>query len=57
MKCGFNDFIKANDVICMPLYRRVFPPYYEKCWNPLAKEPVMPKQETYDRDQQGDMTD
>lgn len=57
MKCSFNDFIKANDVICMPLYRRVFPPYYERCWNPLAKEVVKPKQETYDREADGDMTE
>jgi hypothetical protein len=67
MKCSFNDFIKQNDIICMPLYRRVFPPFYEKTWNPLAKEPVKAKQERFDRDvadsdtkadeAAGDMTD
>lgn len=48
MKCGFNDFIKQNDVICMPLYKRVFPAYYEKCWNPNAVEKVKPKDEKFD---------
>jgi len=57
MKCSFNDFIKANDVICMPLYRRVFPPFYEKAWNPTAKELVKPKQEKFDKEEQGNMTD
>jgi hypothetical protein len=53
MKCSFNDFIKANDVICMPLYRRVFPPFYERTWNPHALEKA--KHEKYDKD--GEMTD
>jgi hypothetical protein len=57
MKCSFNDFIKANDVICMPLYRRVFPPFYEKAWNPTAKELVKPKEEKFDKEEQGNMTD
>ena len=39
MKCHFNDFIKHSDVVCMPLYRRVYPKWYEKTWNPLAVEP------------------
>ena len=49
MKCTFNDFIKANDVICMPLYRRVFPPFYERTWNPTAKETNVVK---FDRDEE-----
>jgi pre-rRNA-processing protein TSR1 len=40
MKCVFNDFIKQNDTICMPLYRRVFPEFYEKTWNPNAVEKI-----------------
>ena len=36
MKCIFNDWIKHNDVICMPLYRRVFPNWFERSWNPRA---------------------
>jgi hypothetical protein len=55
MKCSFNDFIKANDVICMPLYRRVFPPFFEKAWNPNAKEQIRAKDEKFDKD--GAMTD
>ena len=39
MKCTFNDYIKQNDVICMPLYRRVFPPWCERSWNHLAALP------------------
>ena len=35
MKCTFNDFIKQNDVICMPLYKRVFPGWHEASWDPL----------------------
>jgi len=52
MKCSFNDYIKANDVICMPLYRRVFPPYYEKAWNPHAKEVVKAKHEKFDAEEE-----
>ena len=39
MKCMFNDFIKANDVVCMPLYRRVFPNWFEPSWNKDAPLP------------------
>lgn len=28
MKCYFNDHIRHDDVVCMHLYRRVFP-----CWH------------------------
>jgi pre-rRNA-processing protein TSR1 len=34
MKCHFNDHIKHSDVICMPLYRRVYPKWFESTWNP-----------------------
>ena len=51
MKCVFNDWIRQNDVICMPLYRRVFPDWFERGWNPkaalLAKKR---KHETFDAD-------
>lgn len=33
MKCHFNDHIKHSDVICMPLYRRVYPKWFESTWN------------------------
>ena len=29
MKCYFNDHIKHSDVVCMNLYRRVYPKWYE----------------------------
>lgn len=46
MKCTFNDHLKQNDVVCMPLYRRVFPPWFERTWDPRAE--VKGKKETYD---------
>lgn len=36
MKCVFNDFIKHSDVVCMPLYRRVFPVWHPRTWDPHA---------------------
>ncbi len=27
MKCVFNSFIKQHDIICLPLYKRVYPPF------------------------------
>ncbi|OMJ80851.1 hypothetical protein SteCoe_18801 [Stentor coeruleus] len=32
MKCVFNDFIKHGDIICMPLYKRVFPKWETTNW-------------------------
>ena len=53
MKCFFNDWIKQNDVICMPLYRRVFPSWFERGWNPRAALlPKKRKQETFDAEQE-----
>ena len=49
MKCTFNDHLKQNDVVCMPLYRRVFPPWFERTWDPRAE--VKAKKETYDAEQ------
>lgn len=41
MKCQFNDFIKQNDTICMPLYKRQYPVWFEHTWRsgptPTAK--------------------
>ena len=52
MKCVFNDFVKQDDVICMPLYKRIFPNWHERTWNHLAALPEKKekKQFTYDRD-------
>ena len=53
MKCIFNDWIKQNDVICMPLYRRVFPEWFERSWNPRAVlVQKKRKNETYDADEE-----
>ena len=48
MKCTFNDFLKQDDVVCMPLYRRVFPAWFERSWNPNAALPVKNKNAVYD---------
>ena len=37
-KATFNDFMKANDVICMPLYRRVFPAWHPETWHSTREE-------------------
>lgn len=31
-KAQFNDFIKQNDTVCLPLYKRQFPIWFEKAW-------------------------
>ncbi len=41
MKCTFNDFIKHSDVVCMPLFRRVFPVWYPRAWDPNAAVETM----------------
>jgi hypothetical protein len=48
MKCTFNDHLKQNDVVCMPLYRRVFPTWFEQAWNPRAEIQIKAKKEVYD---------
>ncbi|OEH75407.1 pre-rRNA-processing protein TSR1 homolog [Cyclospora cayetanensis] len=32
MKCKFNDYLKQNDEVLLPLYRRVFPKWYPESW-------------------------
>ena len=46
MKVTFNDFIKHNDVVIMPLYRRVFPVWYPRSWDPSA--PTGERKEEFD---------
>ena len=31
MKCVFSDQIKSDDIVCLNLYKRVFPPFVSKC--------------------------
>jgi len=57
MKCHFNDFIKQSDVICMPLYRRVYPTWYEKTWNPTAAEEIKKKKIEYAADEDEGMAE
>jgi len=53
MKCTFNDWIKHSDTICMPLYRRVFPNWFERGWNPRAELVVKKrKHETFDAEEE-----
>mgnify|MGYP003887336409 CR=1 FL=1 len=54
MKCIFNDWIRHDDVICMPLYRRVFPNWFERSWNPRAtiKDAKKRKHETFDAEEE-----
>lgn len=54
MKCVFNDWVKHSDVVIMPLYRRIFPVWYPRTWDPSA--PLNPKkdQPTYDVEEEKD---
>ena len=52
MKCVFNDWIKHNDTICMPLYRRVFPNWFEHSWNPRAVLEPKKKHQVFDAEEE-----
>lgn len=32
MKCTFNDNLKANDTVCLNLYKRVYPVWFTESW-------------------------
>jgi hypothetical protein len=32
MKCIFNDFLRHNDTICLPLYKRIYPKWFDDSW-------------------------
>ncbi|KAL8455673.1 hypothetical protein Emag_000495 [Eimeria magna] len=38
MKCKFSDFLKQNDEVLLPLYRRVFPKWYPRSWGGLSNQ-------------------
>ena len=50
MKCVFNDYIKHSDVVCMPLFRRVFPVWHPRTWDPNAA--LEKEQDNYDADEE-----
>ena len=37
MKCQFNDFVKSNDTVCMPLYKRKYPVWNQNTWTSAPK--------------------
>jgi pre-rRNA-processing protein TSR1 len=50
MKCHFNDFIKSNDTVCLPLYKRQYPIWFEKTWNSKAVDEFEEKEEEEDNE-------
>ncbi|KAL8452395.1 hypothetical protein Emed_001400 [Eimeria media] len=38
MKCKFSDYLKQNDEVLLPLYRRVFPKWYPGSWGGLPTQ-------------------
>jgi len=32
VKCSFNDTIQHDDTVCLPLYKRVYPPWIPATW-------------------------
>jgi len=54
MKCTFNDYIKHSDVVVMPLYRRVFPVWYPKAWDPNAVVEVDESKLVFDAEEEKD---
>lgn len=32
MKCVFNDFVKHGDIVCLPLYKRIYPKWEPSIW-------------------------
>lgn len=52
MKCTFNDWIKHSDVVCMPLYRRVFPVWYPRTWDPTAPLHPVKTEDRFDKDEE-----
>lgn len=41
MKCKFSDYLKQNDEVLLPLYRRVFPKWYPSSWGGLPNQQPM----------------
>lgn len=38
MKCKFSDYVKQNDEVLLPLYRRVFPKWFPGSWGGLPNQ-------------------
>jgi pre-rRNA-processing protein TSR1 len=51
MKCTFNDYIKHSDVVIMPLYRRIFPVWFPRSWDPHAPLELGNKTEQFDAEE------
>ena len=53
MKCQFNDFIKQNDTICLPLYKRQYPVWFEHTWKSGPTPTVKPNVQDADMAEEG----
>ena len=38
MKCRFSAVLTHDDIVCLPLYKRVYPPWYPRTWGEESME-------------------